>query len=332
MLTSSEKYTVLIMMTTFNGELFLRAQIESIINQDYSGWELIVQDDGSDDSTIDILREYTEKDERIRFTKNQGRLHGAYYNFHSLINKCKNGKKYDFYMFCDQDDIWDTNKISILLTAITSLGETETPHLCYADMRLIDGSGMILGDSVDSLQGIKYKNKYSVFFSHKVYGCNLIANKTAFHNIPAVDTSKEETKILSHDNYFTKYVAVFGKIAYLPISTMSYRRHSRNVANKIAYGFGIKRIISRLSDIEDLTKDHALAYNQSLIAIQYFRPIANESQSNVLSSVERCIRRGGLSTVFFVIKHRISWGKPQKNISRIIGLVRGSYKKYLFQN
>lgn len=325
----NEQYSVLILLASYNGEKYLRTQLESIIDQDYSNWNLIVQDDGSKDKTVEILKEYAEKDKRISFVFNTGSYHGVFYNFHSLINKCRQIKAYDYYMFCDQDDIWDQNKIRVFITKIEEMGRKDIPLLCYADMRLINKSGEIIGKSVDALQGIAYKNKYSVYFSHKVYGCNLIINKVAFQSIPAVDINEKRTRALSHDNYFTKYVALWGKICFLPMQTMSYRRHADNVTKKIAYEHGIKKIISRLSDIEGLEKDHALAYNQSLTAIQYFLPISNELQQKDLLDIRDTIVIGGLKAVRFVLLKRISWGKFQKNISRIIGLWRGKYKKYL---
>ena len=102
---------VLIMLATYNGERFIEQQIESILKQTYTNFHLAIQDDGSTDATLDIIKKYSQKDKRIEILKNESKYHGPFYNFHCLANKFKQREKYDFYMFCDQDDLWDQNKI-----------------------------------------------------------------------------------------------------------------------------------------------------------------------------------------------------------------------------
>lgn len=102
-------------MATYNGEKFLCEQLDSIINQTYPLHEIIVQDDGSTDKTIDILRGYADKDKRVRLFINEGQ-HGINSNFYSAIRKASG----DLIAISDQDDIWLLDKIEREVAVITA--------------------------------------------------------------------------------------------------------------------------------------------------------------------------------------------------------------------
>lgn len=317
---------VRIMMATFNGERFLREQLDSIINQTYKHWSLIVQDDGSKDRTWEILKEFQDKDNRIAIRRSPEEKHGAYYNFHSIANQEKqSGIVYDYYMFSDQDDVWDADKIERMLNRI----EKETidkPALCYADMIVIDENGKKQIDSLCESQGLFYINKESLFFSHIIYGCNTLMNRAAFFSVPIIDTTQEWVSVLSHDNLYAKFSGILGSVVFCPETTMRYRRHGSNVTSQQSYGFGLKRIIGRAIRIQDLAKDHARTYSQSLIAISLLK---NQGAAFELRQVEECIRRGGLTAIRIVNRQHIGWGNRVKDLSRRLVLLCGIYKKYL---
>ena len=97
-----------VLLATYNGEKFLQAQIESIINQTYSDWKIFARDDCSKDRTVDILREYaaTYPDQFYLIDNSDGNL-GCVQNFSRLLEVVESG----YFMFCDQDDIWMPNKL-----------------------------------------------------------------------------------------------------------------------------------------------------------------------------------------------------------------------------
>lgn len=72
---------VLILMATYNGESYLKEQLDSILTQTYDNWELWIQDDGSQDRTIDIIENYQKVENRIFLLRNQTAYHGAFLNF-----------------------------------------------------------------------------------------------------------------------------------------------------------------------------------------------------------------------------------------------------------
>ena len=99
---------VAVLMSTYNGEKYIREQIDSILEQSGNfDLDLWVRDDGSKDSTQQILQEYAQQRKLHWYT---GENLGAAHSFIDLVRKCKG---YDYYAFADQDDYWMTNKIQM---------------------------------------------------------------------------------------------------------------------------------------------------------------------------------------------------------------------------
>lgn len=98
--------TVSVVMCTYNGEAFIREQLDTILAQDYPLHEIIVQDDGSTDATLDILDEYARRHDFIRIVRNAERL-GFNRNFHTAMLRATG----QFIAIADQDDIWFPQKL-----------------------------------------------------------------------------------------------------------------------------------------------------------------------------------------------------------------------------
>ena len=104
---------VSIALCTYNGEAYLKEQLDSLIDQTYPNCEIIIVDDCSKDGTVDILKQYANEYPQIKLYINSENL-GYTKNFEKAINLC-NG---EYIALCDQDDIWDKNKISIMIHRI----------------------------------------------------------------------------------------------------------------------------------------------------------------------------------------------------------------------
>lgn len=98
-----------IITPVYNAENYIRDCINSVQSQSYQNWELILVDDCSTDTSIEIINEYLN-DNRIKLIKNSINL-GAPYS----RNKGIESSKGDYVAFIDSDDIWDHNKLSIQL-------------------------------------------------------------------------------------------------------------------------------------------------------------------------------------------------------------------------
>ena len=114
-----------ILLSTYNGEQYLKEQVKSIQDQTYQAWQLLIRDDGSTDGTVKIIQELVAQDERIRFI-NQGAIEnlGVIKSFHALLKY----EKADLYCFSDQDDVWLPEKIDLQVEASENLTQ-EAPLL-----------------------------------------------------------------------------------------------------------------------------------------------------------------------------------------------------------
>ena len=122
-------------MATYNGEKYLREQLQSLYNQTYTDWTLYIGDDGSSDGTASIVREFSQRYGNIVFHQNsEGK--GAMRNFMDLLAEAEA----DYYMFCDQDDVWLPHKVETTLRKMreTEAENKERPALACSDLRVVD--------------------------------------------------------------------------------------------------------------------------------------------------------------------------------------------------
>jgi len=126
------KGLVSILLCTYNGERFVSEQIESILTQSYKNFELVIVDDASSDNTYGICEKMAKKNKSIRLYRNDNNL-GLNKNFEKAIKLAKG----QYIAFSDQDDIWESNKIEILLDLLHS----NTDVLVYCNSEMIDETG-----------------------------------------------------------------------------------------------------------------------------------------------------------------------------------------------
>src|SRR5215468_11116718 len=136
--------TVTILLCTFNGERFLAQQLASIERQTFKNWILIASDDGSSDQTKSILHAF-----RTSFTPGKvkiidGPRRGAPANF--LFLACGRNLAGDYYAFCDQDDVWETDKLARAIGVLEGTG-LAVPALYGSRTSLIDETGKTTGFS-----------------------------------------------------------------------------------------------------------------------------------------------------------------------------------------
>lgn len=152
-------------LATYNGEKYIREQLESILPQLIENDEIIVVDDKSTDGTERIIR--TIDDKRIVFLVNDKRL-GVNKNFEKAINLSKN----EFIFLCDQDDIWTDNRVDVMINEL----KKENVELVSGNMQAIDNLGKRINFSFNDLKpldSLNSKKNISKIFLGKAgyYGC-----------------------------------------------------------------------------------------------------------------------------------------------------------------
>lgn len=228
--------TIEILMATYNGEKYIKEQINSIINQTYKNWKLLIRDDGSKDKTIKIVKEYQKKDDRIKLLEdNKGNL-GFVKNFEELI---KNSKE-NYIMFSDQDDYWLENKIEKYVEVIENLDkkESQNPLLIHSNSYVCDEKLNVLKEKfVDSrIANESEGNNY--FFSYIVQGATALVNKKM------IEISLPFSKnIKLHDRYFHLLSEFLGRRVFIDENFMKYRQHNGNEIG--AKGSIVKKILRK---------------------------------------------------------------------------------------
>lgn len=146
---------IAILMATYNGEKYLQEQIDSILSQTYTDWTLYIQDDGSSDNTIGIINSYIQKEKKCVLIDRGLTRQGAGMNFMSLLNIVES----QYYMFCDQDDIWLPNKIVISLNKIKEEENKhkDTPIIVHTDRTHVDSQLNTICKSEFNPRGINEK-------------------------------------------------------------------------------------------------------------------------------------------------------------------------------
>ncbi len=239
-----------ILMATYNGEKFIKEQIDSIIAQTYQDWNLYIHDDGSTDNTVAVIKTYV--DSRIHLIDDNVRFGNSTRNFLYLIENCVTS---DYFMFSDQDDFWLPNKIQVTLDELIKLedGDKTVPICVGTDLKVVDSSLNVIDSSFYNYSKFISNSDFSTLLIENVFtGCTMCMNKVVVSYIKKLNSFYDN--IIQHDWFIALICASEGYISQLPISTMLYRQHGNNEvgANKFSffksfsimkYKYKIKKII-----------------------------------------------------------------------------------------
>ena len=220
-----------ILLTTYNSnEEYLRIQIESILNQTYKNIKLYISDDNSPNkNVVAILKEYEQKDSRIKLFIQPQNL-GFNKNFEFLLKK----STAEYIMFSDHDDEWYEGKVEESLNKI----KEANVDLVYSDAKHIDEDGKIIHESYleyKNMPLIKGKNNILAFSRGVAIGCSQIITKAVKEKmLPFTD------KVMAHD-WLSVYIASIGKgIDYIDKPLLGYRLHNNNVFGGRSFKQNIK--------------------------------------------------------------------------------------------
>lgn len=322
--------SALILMTTYNGEEYLSQQIDSIINQTYQNWKLIIRDDGSSDSTIQMLSDYEKKDPRIIIHHNNTKSHGAYLNFWTLIHEArKRYFEFDYYFFSDQDDVWENYKLETMINQGNLLPQNK-PVLIYGDMRVIDQNNKIIYESLNEVMGIGEMSGYSLFFTHGfLWGCDICVNNSLFISMPLLPLDHPHIEIMSHDNYMGKYALLTGEIKYIDRVMINHRRHGDNTTGNYLIKLSPLMVAKKIAfQFDDLAKTHARVYNQTLTEIIILEDKGN-GNNKIIQEINQTLRRGGVKGVYSMYKMKVKRKQLQRSLGIYLIMLLKSYKKYI---
>ncbi|MXS70330.1 glycosyltransferase [Flavobacteriaceae bacterium W22] len=212
---------IAILLSTYNGEKYLKMQIQSLLEQDFKEWYLYIRDDGSTDRTVDIIEEFCKIHTNIYFISD-GKNKGAAISFMYLLSIVEA----DYYMFCDQDDFWFKNKISTLYKTMDK--NAITPELIFSDAKVTNEYLDIIDDSFWNYNKVSpnlllEKPEYIAVYN-STPGCTMMFNRALKEHLQDYGE-----KVYMHDWYVMIKAAQVGVLKCVCQPLMAYRQHQNNV-------------------------------------------------------------------------------------------------------
>lgn len=291
-----------ILLSTYNGDLYINELLESIYKQDIDAkLRLLIRDDGSKDNTIEIIYQWSKK---IDIKLIRGKNLGPKQSFFELIREAD--MDYDFYAFCDQDDVWKKNKLS---DAVKKIGNIQNV-LYFSNAELVDKKLKYLGknrfDMVPntSIQGL--------FVENPALGCTMIIDKLLISKLKRINSNY----FFMHDVAAIILAASIGNIIYDENSEILYRQHEnsvtqghkfwKNIFNKINFWFFQKNISIAL---------------QAENLIELFKDEMNKDVLEELRKVEQY--KKGVNRIFLVKDKRYRVCSVSSNRSFILRVLLG---------
>lgn len=208
-------------MATYNGERYVDKQILSIIAQSYSDWQLIIHDDGSSDSTVDVVKRFSKLDSRITLVEDGFTARNAGRHFMHLL---RFGDA-PFVCFCDQDDIWFENKLEIMLRTI-EMKNNNIPQVVFSDAYLYHD----ISNRVDGkLLFVRPTKLTDILFTNG----GIHGSASMFNTRMRVALMAKHDFVSMHDHILTLIGCSFGEVSYLDEKLFLYRQHQNNVTGNM---------------------------------------------------------------------------------------------------
>jgi len=232
---------IAILLCTYNGDKYLREQLDSIINQTFENWIIYASDDGSTDATLSILNEFQSKIGPEKMYILQGPKKGFASNFITSLQN--NGQDCSYFSFCDQDDIWVNNKLEKAIDKISqeSIDPLNDYVLYGARTWLIDENGSNIGISPNFKRPLGLRNALVQSFS----GGNTMLFTHALRD--KICCLPQHFEIISHD--WVLYIlcsALKGIVIFDKDPCLFYRQHENNL---VGSNLGIRSKLLRLKKI-----------------------------------------------------------------------------------
>lgn len=208
---------IAVLMSTYNGNKYLNQQLESLANQTIAGDMIVyIRDDGSTDNTFKIIEKWQEKMDIVLY---KGNNTGPAMSFWKLLISPQ--IQADYYAFCDQDDVWDRDKLEIAIQKLH-----DNTHFYACNCRIIDERGITTKESRQTKE--PQINIERLFVSGCTQGCSMVFTSALRKYI----VEKKIRCIPMHDVVLMLYALQFGDIYWDQTPHFGYRVHSNNVVAK----------------------------------------------------------------------------------------------------
>lgn len=304
-----------IALCTYNGEKFIRQQLNSILAQTYQNIEIIAVDDFSVDGTVNILKEYSALDSRVNVFTNEVNL-GYTNNFEKALNLCSG----ELIAICDQDDIWHPDKLKIQSETIS------THELVYHDSEFIDESGKSMNLKVSDKFNFYRGNEPEVFLYLNCVSGHSILMKSAL-----LKSALPFPKLFHYDQWLAYVATCIGSIDFVDQCLVQYRQHDHNSTDILALKVNKKHVkteekikkLSLESEWLKLCSERSSYHSENLVSRLYELSLRRNSSFFSLSYMMQIwqhraillflLKKPVISKFFYSL--RKAWGSSAKLMS-----------------
>lgn len=269
----------LLLLSTFNGEKYLSAQLDSIIAQTYTHWILLIRDDGSSDKTRDLIHSYAKKDPRIQLLNdNLGNLN-TIQSFSALMKEGLHRNE-PYIFFCDQDDVWLAHKIESTLSELQKLEASmnaDLPILIHTDLTVVDDDLNIIHPSFLTYENLKRNAENPIktlLINNYITGCTIGMNRALLKLATPVPDS-----VRMHDWWCGLCAAACGKIGFINKPSILYRQHSNNMVGSRGFKAKLKELITIRSSFASRVAKFRATINQATLLLPL---VPNNSENHRL--------------------------------------------------
>lgn len=265
-------------MATYNGERFLQEQLDSLAQQTLLPFELVACDDGSTDSTLDILRRFQALAPfPVRIYRNKTRL-GSGFNFLAALGRCIG----DLVAFCDQDDIWKEHKLSVCVEIMRDPG-----------VSLVSHSAGVFSSQPLSHPWRQPNHCLSVWRSCRDFavqrwtllGFSIVLRRAVLDQLPVPEYSAVLSSVCAHDVLATIAALSCGRVVLLPDELALHRLHEGNVTLR-PRAAGLTRLAPNPRALERGAENYAGLARFLRYAMSFCHQSAHENFCEYIRQVE----------------------------------------------
>ncbi len=220
---------VCVLLASYNGEQYIEEQLCSLFEQTVLPHSVIISDDNSTDLTWTLLEKWQSKYPKLIYIyKNDSGVNGHVGNFSFLCTKALE-LDYDYFLFCDQDDVWLVNKIELLVKECKKIEAqigVSHPVLIHSDLMVVDSKLNLIDESFFSYQGLPEPTEHAIpkfLIQNVVTGCASLINRALLEK-----STPLPNEVVVHDWWFALVASLTGRVAFVDESLVMYRQHHSN--------------------------------------------------------------------------------------------------------
>ena len=295
--------SVEILLSTYNGEKYIRAFLDSLSAQTMLDFSLIVRDDGSTDETLSIIEDYrSEFNKKIRIIGGLTNNLGPARSFGVLLQE----STADYILFADQDDVWLPTKIERLHDEILrqELLHPGVPILLQSDLEVVDEVLNSIAPSFWAFQGLNpLRNSLAnLLMQNIVTGCAVILNRSL-----VLRMKKMPDSAIMHDWWAALVAAAFGHVISIPVPLIQYRQHGANSVGAKKYGLAylFRRAAQVMSNmrLEQFKRSLKFSRLQAQAFLEEYDSSLSQEQKNLLRNYVSLSSRSWFGRRCFLIKN-----------------------------